>query len=171
MKKEKTFREIVNNAKTSIPTKDRSFRMIRALSNATRFKIYKLLEERQCLSFYELMKDLGIDSRKRLRYHLEMMKDAELVEEKSVHLLRKKRSKRFFFINMKIDIRSICAEKPILDVPLTMDDISGFLARFEEQRKNGMIPEEIVGEITEKIRLSNKLRKLHERISSKEYRA
>lgn len=150
-----------------------SFRGIfRALASLTRINIYNLLLERKCLSFSDIMKELNIKSPKHLRYHLEIMKRATLIEEEKIRftVTRKKKSKTYFYLNLGLKITASNVEKPILNIPLTSDRVTDLIAKFEEQRRKEMIPEEVAQEIVRKIQIAKELQDIQNKITDVKFR-
>lgn len=144
-----------------------------ALASLTRIRMYNLLAERKCLSFSELMKELNVKSAKHLRYHLDIMKKARIIEEKVIRFSagRKKKQKKYFYLNFNLKLTVIDSEKPMLEISVNSDRLTEVIARFEEQSKKKMIPREVTQEMIDRIRIAKGLKNLKNKISDVKYRA
>jgi len=115
----------------------------------------------------DVMRILNVKGLKRLRYHLEVLKKGKLIEEKRVRfrLTQRNKSKAYLYLNVMLQAALVDLEAPVLDIPLTMDESTDFIDKFERQLREGIIPEEVANEISQKVNRIRRLRIQKERIA------
>jgi len=143
------------------------YTVLKTLGHPLRFGIYELLLTRRCISVSDVMRILNVKGLKRLRYHLEVLKKGKLIEEKRVRfrLTQRNKSKAYLYLNVMLQAALVDLEAPVLDIPLTMDESTDFIDKFERQLREGIIPEEVANEISQKVNRIRRLRIQKERIA------
>ncbi len=146
--------------------------VFKVLANMTRVRIYNALAEKKCLTFFDIMKEVGVKSPKHLRYHLETIKKKGLIGEKKVQTTRTSgtRCRRYFFLKKKVILKTLTVEEPVLEIPLDLRNLTKLLAKFKRQKAHGMIPVEIANEIGARLDVAKKLRDFEGKISKVDLR-
>ncbi len=128
-------------------------RVIKAMSNEVRFEIINQLSKgvKTRKELIESLNYLNVDYQ-RVFHHLRRLKEAELIEERTLVINGKNEVYVYLIKKPRVSIEK--REKPLLDVdiPKSKEEMLSLIRRMGRQVEEGILPKRIVRENLKKIK-------------------